>query len=63
MTDTGEQGTLGPDPADSTGIGGGLVPGDEADGELQEAEIAYERDTWGDAGASAAQPGPAAPGS
>lgn len=53
MTDTGEQGALTPDPADTSGIGAGLVPGDAADGEMQEAELAYERDTWGDAGASA----------
>jgi hypothetical protein len=40
MSDTGEQGVKPQDPADKAGIGGGIVPDDQAEGYEQAAELA-----------------------
>lgn len=42
MTDTGEQGLKPKDPADSAGVGGGVVPDDQTDGQEQAAEFAEQ---------------------
>jgi hypothetical protein len=44
MTDTGEQGVKPQDPADQAGIGGGIVPDDQAEGYEQAAELAQDSD-------------------
>jgi hypothetical protein len=42
MSDTGEQGMKPQDPADKAGIGGGIVPDDQAEGYEQAARLAQE---------------------
>jgi hypothetical protein len=42
MSDTGEQGTEPQDPADSAGVGGGIVPDDQSEGWAQE-EVAAKQ--------------------
>jgi hypothetical protein len=42
MSDTGEQGVAPQDPAEQAGIGGGIVPDDQAEGYEQAAELARE---------------------
>jgi hypothetical protein len=42
MSDTGEQGVAPQDPADQAGVGGGVVPDDQAEGYEQAAELARE---------------------
>ncbi len=44
MSDTGEQGLKPQDPADQAGVGGGVVPDDQAEGYEQAAELAEESD-------------------
>jgi len=39
MSETGEQGMQQQDPADQAGIGGGVVPDDQAEGYEQAAEL------------------------
>jgi hypothetical protein len=43
MTDTGEQGVKPQDPADKAGIGGGVVPDDQAEGYEQAKALAQDR--------------------
>ena len=42
MSDTGEQGLKPKDPADAAGIGGGVVPDDQIEGQEQAAELTAE---------------------
>ena len=42
MSETGEQGVKPQDPADKAGIGGGIVPDDQAEGYEQAARIAQD---------------------
>ena len=42
MTDTGEQGVKPQDPADMAGVGGGIVPDDQAEGYEQAVELAED---------------------
>jgi hypothetical protein len=44
MSDTGEQGVKPQDPADMAGIGGGVVPDDQAEGYEQAEELAQNPD-------------------
>lgn len=57
VSETGERGTAPADYIERADPGGGPVPGDVSDSELQELELEEERETWGDAGASAHEPG------
>ncbi len=45
MSDTGEQGLKPQDPADQAGVGGGIVPDDQAEGYEQAAELAPKGET------------------
>jgi hypothetical protein len=44
VSDTGEQGMKPQDPADTAGVGGGIVPDDQAEGYEQAAELAQDSD-------------------
>jgi hypothetical protein len=44
MSDTAEQGVQPQDPADKAGVGGGIVPDDQAEGYEQAAELAQKSD-------------------